>query len=211
MPTHTPQDLEIPVPNTALPLTPTFVDYTELVLTSPSKVFIPPPAHSPDTEVESLIQAMSRQVQIEKQYGSGVKAEEIVLEERLNHLKEFTPVVGSVSPKRSTPKPAPTTTRVTSPLGAPPPVPSLEELLQPKKEKTSLAARFKGILDAAEKLDDDEDIDLYCCICDRGAVVVCPGCEDDPYCVACWKAGHVGAEDVELRKHVAKRIVGGNM
>lgn len=41
----------------------------------------------------------------------------------------------------------------------------------------------------------DEEVDSWCIICCSDAQVRCRGCDDDLYCLGCWREGHVG-EDV---------------
>ncbi|KAL9608935.1 MAG: hypothetical protein Q9167_006258 [Letrouitia subvulpina] len=41
----------------------------------------------------------------------------------------------------------------------------------------------------------DEEIDSWCIICCADAQVRCRGCDNDMYCLGCWREGHVG-EDV---------------
>ncbi|KAI9635631.1 uncharacterized protein MKK02DRAFT_44329 [Dioszegia hungarica] len=36
----------------------------------------------------------------------------------------------------------------------------------------------------------DEDLDSWCCICNKDATVQCAGCDDDVYCDECWRDGH---------------------
>ncbi|KAJ3215164.1 hypothetical protein HDU67_000732 [Dinochytrium kinnereticum] len=246
-PSHDPKELDIPVPSTpipdiASPTLPTFVDYTELVLTSPSKVFTvsdaasrqrkPFPFGVDDSDVESLIEAVSREVWIEKKFGAGTAvAAEVGLEERLKHLREFVPPSPSSSSSSSKPpqlqpsraqnsnaasvptktaqqpQASPPPTRVTppatpassaqrkqvlSPLGAPPPVTSLEELIHGQSGR-----------DGARGTEEEE---VGCCICERKGILRCPGCDGDAYCVRCWKNGHVGSGDPELERHVAVKI-----
>ncbi|KAJ3108679.1 hypothetical protein HDU97_000535 [Phlyctochytrium planicorne] len=301
LPVHDPTELNVPVPANPIPLVdvsgtpsqfPSFVDYTELVLTSPSKVFQlseqkkKTPAEDDESEIENLIEAVAREVKIEERYGKGTAAAaEKGLEERLKHLRAFVPTdrassssfssAGGAPPQLQPSRPSshdaslpkqPSTTTATplslfttkpststslpasantptpptpstnlrkkaiSPLGAPPPIVSLSELLPPSSTPTSpttsksISGRFLNILgwskqappggegSSATETERDEDTDEeeddgFCCICDKEAVVKCPGCEGDVYCVSCWKEGHVENVDVEFRKHVAERIV----
>lgn len=41
----------------------------------------------------------------------------------------------------------------------------------------------------------DQEIDSWCIICCSDAQVSCRGCDNDMYCLGCWREGHVG-EDV---------------
>ena len=66
----------------------------------------------------------------------------------------------------------------------------------------------------------DEDMNSWCCelspqrgessyeqgICTEDAVVVCTGCEGDPYCLKCWRWGH-GDGPGQERGHKVKKLV----
>lgn len=50
----------------------------------------------------------------------------------------------------------------------------------------------------------DEDIDSWCIVCLEDATLQCRGCDDDPYCVRCWREMHVGpAAGFDERTHKA--------
>ncbi|KAK1926592.1 hypothetical protein DB88DRAFT_482389 [Papiliotrema laurentii] len=49
----------------------------------------------------------------------------------------------------------------------------------------------------------DNDLDSWCCICNKDAELVCAGCDDDLYCTECWREGH------EFEKHRVKKFVWG--
>ncbi|KAL9046239.1 MAG: hypothetical protein Q9214_000875 [Letrouitia sp. 1 TL-2023] len=40
----------------------------------------------------------------------------------------------------------------------------------------------------------DEEIDSWCIICCSDAQVRCRGCDDDMFCLGCWREGHVGGD-----------------
>ncbi|KAJ3085080.1 hypothetical protein HK100_009175 [Physocladia obscura] len=50
--------------------------------------------------------------------------------------------------------------------------------------------------------------DAFCCICSNDAVIACPDCEDDLYCASCFKRGHSLEEvhDEEMCKHIGVRL-----
>ncbi|KYK58158.1 hypothetical protein DCS_05171 [Drechmeria coniospora] len=39
----------------------------------------------------------------------------------------------------------------------------------------------------------DDDVDSWCTVCLEDAALRCLGCEDDPYCVRCWREMHQGS------------------
>ncbi|KAJ3036658.1 Abscission/NoCut checkpoint regulator [Rhizophlyctis rosea] len=176
---------------------PKFVDYTELVLTSPSKPDEPftwsqqTGRNADDHEVASLIQQIHDEVSLEAKHGPAL-APEKHLEERVKSLKEFIPP--STNPEKGGSGDQGTSgkeggghsrqagTAAHHGLGAPPPVPSVEDLRSGKTEES----------------------DWWCCICNDDGTVQCPECDDDVYCDNCFREGH--RDDPELRKHVAKKL-----
>ena len=48
----------------------------------------------------------------------------------------------------------------------------------------------------------DEEIDNWCIICNDDATIRCLGCDNDLYCMQCWKEGHEGeSAGFEERRH----------
>ncbi|KAJ3231496.1 hypothetical protein HDU81_003722 [Chytriomyces hyalinus] len=192
-----------------------YVDYTELVLTSPSKAFLPKatdshdhhPAttHSEDSidfdisleddEVDALLSEVAQEVALERRVSIGSSPHDTdsaadqdmaALSRRFMNLEPLGKVLKS--------KPAATTDAKNKPstneLGPPPPVPSIKDLLSPSQPR---------------RIPKD---DAFCCICSEDAAVCCPDCDDDLYCAKCFKMAHHPDEvtDLELCKHVAARI-----
>ncbi|ORY21460.1 hypothetical protein BCR39DRAFT_601282 [Naematelia encephala] len=52
----------------------------------------------------------------------------------------------------------------------------------------------------------DDDLDSWCCICNKDATLVCLGCDGDNYCNECWAEGHGPGGEVG---HRTKRLVWG--
>ncbi|ORX36158.1 hypothetical protein BD324DRAFT_630410 [Kockovaella imperatae] len=46
----------------------------------------------------------------------------------------------------------------------------------------------------------DDDLESWCCICNKDAELVCLGCDSDLYCAACWTDGHA------FEKHRTKKF-----
>ena len=52
----------------------------------------------------------------------------------------------------------------------------------------------------------DEEIDSWCIICCSNATVRCLGCDNDLYCLSCWREGHTGdSAGLEERRHKWER------
>ncbi|KAJ3057312.1 hypothetical protein HK097_009265 [Rhizophlyctis rosea] len=175
---------------------PKFVDYTELVLTSPAKpdqtFNFGTADHTDDHEVASLLQRINDEIALEAKHGPSDVNPEKHLEERVKSLKEFVPPTGdgAKTAKGDTGGGTKSEAKSSKPidrsglhdLGAPPPVPSVEDLRHGKTEES----------------------DWWCCICNEDGTVQCPECDDDVYCDHCFREGH--RDDEELRKHVAKKL-----
>jgi hypothetical protein len=51
----------------------------------------------------------------------------------------------------------------------------------------------------------DKEIDDWCVICNEDSEVSCLGCDNDKYCLKCWKEGHLGPDaGLDERRHKAK-------
>ncbi|KAI8619244.1 hypothetical protein BC830DRAFT_811166 [Chytriomyces sp. MP71] len=173
------------------------IDFTSLVLTSPSSAFLPnaqdhldsdldSKSFDEDAEVASLLAQVKGEVELERRTSVSDKelSEEDELAARLRRLHKDS---GFASPGAQA---SGTSGRDTPLLGPPPAVPTVKELLSPT---------------AAVRIAED---DAFCCLCSEDAVVSCPDCEDDLYCARCFKMAHDPEEvaDIEMCKHVAVRL-----
>ncbi|KAI8833658.1 hypothetical protein BJ741DRAFT_611834 [Chytriomyces cf. hyalinus JEL632] len=191
-----------------------YVDYTQLVLTSPSKAFLPTPAtdsqqhdhptHSEDSidfdislddEVDALLSEVAQEVALERRVSIGSSTHDTdsaadqdmaALSRRFMNLEPLGKVLKSKPSTTTDPKNA--TNELL--LGPPPKVPTVKDLLSPSQPR---------------RIPKD---DAFCCICSEDAVVCCPDCDDDLYCARCFKMAHHPDEvtDLELCKHVGARI-----
>ncbi|KAF9977417.1 hypothetical protein BGZ73_006044 [Actinomortierella ambigua] len=148
-------------------------------------------------EVQSILDQARGTVALEAQYGTMHQAHLSDLNTRYQALTQDSPVPrrpasansrnngtdGSSISRKSTPSAASsTTTAVASDLGPPPKPIDLQEL--------------------TGGLDDDENPDDWCCICNEDAAWKCPGCDNDLYCSECFRESHVGPDaDWELKRH----------
>ncbi|KAI8824626.1 hypothetical protein BJ741DRAFT_633507 [Chytriomyces cf. hyalinus JEL632] len=194
-----------------------YVDYTQLVLTSPSKAFLPTTAdshhdhhhhltHSEDSidfdislddEVDALLSEVAQEVALERRVSIGSSTHDTdsaadqdmaALSRRFMNLEPLGKVLKS---KTTNPKNANLSSTNGLPLlGPPPQVPTVKDLLSPSQPRLI------------------PKNDAFCCICSEDAVVCCPDCDDDLYCARCFKMAHHPDEvtDLELCKHVAARI-----
>ncbi|KAI8826214.1 uncharacterized protein EV422DRAFT_515795 [Fimicolochytrium jonesii] len=164
-----------------------YVDYTNLLLTSPSKPSRVEAELDPD--VKELLQQVHQEVALEKKYGAFSEMQADDLERRVRGLKEYVPPASSAASKPASSSPTKDTanSNATS-LGLPPRPPSLKD--------------FDYGTVGHEEGDD------WCCICNDDAIVLCPQCDDDPYCLRCFREGHLqDTSDPELRRHQAVKIV----
>ncbi|KAJ3022741.1 Abscission/NoCut checkpoint regulator [Thoreauomyces humboldtii] len=155
-----------------------FVDYTTMLLTSPTKpnASSRKPDLEDDDEVNALIQEIGHEVQLEEKFGVVVgDGEESQLEKRMRELRDFVPTVKSGT-AGAVGKGGDLT--VGEPLGEPPRAPSLEDFENPVEEQ-------------------------WCCICNDDAVLICVDCDEDYYCQNCFREGHMDAEN---RRHIAKKV-----
>ncbi|KAJ3148871.1 hypothetical protein HDU89_004452 [Geranomyces variabilis] len=179
-----------------------FVDYTNLVLTSPTRGrggldYLDRGDGDDDDDVREIMDKVGAEVALEGKFGvsgsAGAGEEEDDFQRRLRGLKEFVPspdnksVVttsggggagagagtgGGGAQQQQLPRP---------PLGPPPRAPSLEDFA-----------------------DTDDDDERWCCVCSDDATVVCEVCDNDMYCQSCFRKEH--AMDDEIRHHVAKSL-----
>ncbi|KAJ3287524.1 hypothetical protein HDU79_005636 [Rhizoclosmatium sp. JEL0117] len=177
-----------------------YVDFTELVLTSPLKQSLSHATNfnnnfsdedqSDSDEVSDLLSLVKQEIELEKRTSNterDIESDEVSeLELRLRRLSS------DFKPSYSTPTNQTLASNSTNPLGPPPPAPSsIKELLSP-----------------TSKLIQNKD-DAFCCICSEDAVLSCPDCDDDLYCQSCFTRGHAMSEvaDEEMTKHVGVRLV----
>ncbi|TPX69167.1 hypothetical protein CcCBS67573_g06946 [Chytriomyces confervae] len=204
-----------PEPHANAPLG--YVDYTQLVLTSPSKAFLPTAAtdsqqhethhltHSEDSidfdislddEVDALLSEVAQEVALERRVSIGTSSHDTdsaadqdmaALSRRFMNLEPLGKVLKSKPSATTDAKDQPSTKNE---LGPPPQVPTVKDLLSPSQPR---------------RIPKD---DAFCCICSEDAVVCCPDCDDDLYYASCFKMAHHPDEvtDLELCKHVAARI-----
>ncbi|KAJ3296470.1 Abscission/NoCut checkpoint regulator [Borealophlyctis nickersoniae] len=190
---------------------PKFVDYTNLLLTSPSQAAFPniPPTEDVDPEVAFLISQVHEEVALEKKHGT-VDSEKR-LEERVKSLKEFVPVGVSNGPddksKGKGKGKGKTNTEEDGRgmLGPPPVIPKVEDF---KAEDEEWCCKFTSISSDSALLDacriSNSPYPRPQGICNEDATVKCPECDDDLYCDRCFREGH--RDDYELRKHVAEKV-----
>ncbi|TPX32056.1 hypothetical protein SmJEL517_g04762 [Synchytrium microbalum] len=208
------EEPHISLPN-GHPTTPSkYVDFIELLstTTSPASTKRTSAAFDDiDPDVKALLDEVHTEVKLENKHGEIVRNDELSLMERVRKLKELEisssamtesskadngnsanasdkkkqPAVNSSSSNNggtgsNKKKIVDKTAKIT--LGAPPTVPSLQDF------------------------SNEDDPDTWCCICNDDAVVSCHECDDDKYCLTCFRAGHYG-NDPELRRHVATKYV----
>ncbi|KAJ3185151.1 hypothetical protein HDU87_002718 [Geranomyces variabilis] len=188
-----------------------FVDYTNLVLTSPTRGrgvglldYWDQDGGGDEDDVREIMEKVGAEVALEGKFGTNSSAaagddadagEEDDFRRRLRGLKEFVP---SPDNKNATTTaggggsgigdagaavgPGVANARPPPPpLGPPPRAPSLEDFADPE--------------------DDDE---RWCCVCSDDATVECEICDHDKYCASCFRKEH--ALDAEIRHHVAKTL-----
>ncbi|KAJ3302757.1 Abscission/NoCut checkpoint regulator [Kappamyces sp. JEL0829] len=75
-------------------------------------------------------------------------------------------------------------------------------------EATKNIANLGSVLGKApppvKKEDLIDETDGWCCICNEDGAVTCAECDDDVYCLSCFREGH---QDGEFRKHMAEKLV----
>ncbi|KAF9107193.1 hypothetical protein BGX29_007094 [Mortierella sp. GBA35] len=135
-----------------------------------------------DDEASRLITQLREEAQLESKYGNLDEARMKDLHARNEDLKKDMQGLSSV---RSNASKASTDDG----LGPPPAPVGLDEL------------RSGGI-------DDNENPDNWCCICNEDATWTCPGCDNDNYCEECFRESHIGPEaDWEMKKHRPRPFV----
>ncbi|KAF9123398.1 hypothetical protein BGW39_009003 [Mortierella sp. 14UC] len=134
-----------------------------------------------DDEASRLITQLREESQLESKYGNLDEARMKDLHSRSEDLKKG---IQSLSSVRSNASKASSTD---DGLGPPPAAVGLDEL--------------RGV-------DDDENPDNWCCMCNEDATWTCPGCDDDNYCEECFRESHIGPEaDWEMKKHRPRPFV----
>ncbi|KAG0067239.1 hypothetical protein BGZ89_006321 [Linnemannia elongata] len=137
-----------------------------------------------DDEASRLITQLREEAQLESKYGNLDEARMKDLHSRNEDLKKGMQGLSSV---RSNASKASSTD--TDGLGPPPAAVGLDEL------------RSGGI-------DDNENPDNWCCMCNEDATWTCPGCDNDNYCEECFRESHIGPEaDWEMKKHRPRPFV----
>ncbi|KAF9133421.1 hypothetical protein BGX30_012293 [Mortierella sp. GBA39] len=135
-------------------------------------------------EVSRLVMQLREEAQLESKYGNLDEAQMKDLHSRNENLQKGIQGLSSV---RSNASKASSTD--TDGLGPPPAAVGLDEL------------RSGGI-------DDNENPDNWCCMCNEDATWTCPGCDNDHYCEECFRESHIGPEaDWEMKKHRPRPFV----
>ncbi|KAK3845202.1 MAG: hypothetical protein J3R72DRAFT_38458 [Linnemannia gamsii] len=135
-----------------------------------------------DDETSRLITQLREESQLEAKYGNLDEARMKDLHSRNEDLKKD---IQSLSSVRSNASKASTDDG----LGPPPAAVGLDEL------------RSGGV-------DDDENPDNWCCMCNEDATWTCSGCDNDYYCEECFRESHIGPEaDWEMKKHRPRPFV----
>ncbi|KAG0291108.1 hypothetical protein BGZ96_005473 [Linnemannia gamsii] len=137
-----------------------------------------------DGEASRLITQLREEAQLESKYGNLDEARMKELHSRNEDLKKGIQGLSSV---RSNASKASSTD--TDGLGPPPSAVGLDELV-------------------SGGIEDDENPDDWCCMCNEDATWTCPGCDDDNYCEECFRESHIGPEaDWEMKKHRPRPFV----
>ncbi|KAF9152914.1 hypothetical protein BG015_004497 [Linnemannia schmuckeri] len=137
-----------------------------------------------DDEASRLITQLREEAQLESKYGNLDEARMKDLHSRNEDLKKGIQGLSSI---RSNASKASSTD--SDGLGPPPAAVGLDEL------------RSGGI-------DDNENPDNWCCMCNEDTTWTCPGCDNDNYCEECFRESHIGPEaDWEMKKHRPRPFV----
>ncbi|CAO3616271.1 unnamed protein product [Cunninghamella echinulata] len=129
-----------------------------------------------------LLQQLKDQVTVEKKYESYEKSRDQDLEKRYLALKKeknlFTNEPTSSLPSLST-------------------------------TATSIIDKPSGSIPKPLSMDDFHDeMDDWCCVCNKDATIVCEDCDDDKFCNQCFSYGHQSSmADYEFTKHKAKKYI----
>ncbi|KAJ3412751.1 hypothetical protein HDV05_000272 [Chytridiales sp. JEL 0842] len=195
-----------------------YVDYTDAILTSPTKK---PSSFSlvedesmgvvgivgkEKKDVDELLSKVSAEIELEKglkEVGGGGGGEESEFELRVKKLAEFKPETTTTNTGTNSNASTQETNKdnlkpskkaiekIKSPLGAPPSIPSLRDFGKPEPINSS----------------NTEQEEEYCCICVEKAQVECEDCEEF-YCVKCWNKGHlelgIGPDELRLHKPIRR-------
>ncbi|CAO3608657.1 unnamed protein product [Cunninghamella blakesleeana] len=53
-----------------------------------------------------------------------------------------------------------------------------------------------------------DEMDDWCCVCNKNATIICEDCDDDKFCDECFAYGHRSSmADYEFTKHNAKKYI----
>ncbi|KAJ3148034.1 Abscission/NoCut checkpoint regulator [Geranomyces michiganensis] len=197
-----------------------FVDYTNLVLTSPTRGrvgldFGGGEAHhddDDDDEVRDIMEQVGAQVALENKYGGGGTGagDEDDFERRLRGLKEFVPTPtpgskgasssgGDGGDRQSSEESSPTAAGQRQ-GGGKSSHPTTD--IHPAPSTLGPPPRVPSLEDFANA--DDEGDERWCCVCSDDATVRCEICDNDMYCRSCFRQEH--ALDDEIRHHVPKLL-----
>ncbi|KAF9906291.1 hypothetical protein EC991_000779 [Linnemannia zychae] len=133
-----------------------------------------------DDEASRLITQLREESQLESKYGN---LDEMRMKDLHSRNEDLKKGIQGLSSVRSNASKTSSSSTESDGLGPPPAAVRLDEL------------RPGGV-------DDDENPDNWCCMCNEDATWTCPGCDNDNYCEECFRESHIGPEaDWEMKKH----------